>query len=83
MSAALEGRPLPVHGDGTQSRDFTYVDTVCTVLTDAALRQVTDPQPVNLAFGTRVSLLEVIGRTGGDPGPSAGTGTSPSPGWAT
>ena len=52
VSAALEGRPLPVHGDGTQSRDFTYVDTVCAVLADAVLRRVTDPQPVNLAFGT-------------------------------
>jgi UDP-glucose 4-epimerase len=60
VSAAMEGRPLPVHGDGTQSRDFTYVDTVCTVLAHAALRRVTDPLPVNLAFGTRVSLLEVM-----------------------
>ena len=25
------GEPLQVHGDGTQSRDFTYVDTVCAV----------------------------------------------------
>src|SRR5205807_1885991 len=25
VSAALEGRPLTVHGDGRQSRDFTYV----------------------------------------------------------
>src|SRR2546428_12293705 len=25
---ALRGRPLQVHGDGTQSRDFTYVDNV-------------------------------------------------------
>jgi UDP-glucose 4-epimerase len=60
VSAAMEGRPLPVHGDGTQSRDFTYVDTVCSVLTDAAIRRVTHPEPVNLAFGTRVSLLEVV-----------------------
>ena len=30
------------------------------VLTDAVRRRVTDPRPVNLAFGTRVSLLELI-----------------------
>lgn len=60
VSAAIEGRPLPVHGDGKQSRDFTYVDTVCSILTDAAVRQVSHPEPVNLAFGTRTSLLEVI-----------------------
>lgn len=60
VSAAMEDRPLPVHGDGTQSRDFTYVNTVCDILADAAIRQVSSPEPVNLAFGTRTSLLEVI-----------------------
>lgn len=59
-SAALEGRPLPLHGDGSQSRDFTYVDTVCAVLVDAVRRRVTHPEPVNLAYGSRTSLLEVI-----------------------
>jgi UDP-glucose 4-epimerase len=61
VAAALRGEPLPVHGDGTQTRDFTYVGTVAAVLVDAVLRSVTDPRPVNLAFGTRVSLLELIG----------------------
>jgi UDP-glucose 4-epimerase len=60
VSAAVEGRPLPVHGDGKQTRDFTFVDTVARVLIDAVLRRVTSPGPVNLAFGSRVSLLEVI-----------------------
>ncbi|MCZ7628831.1 MAG: NAD-dependent epimerase/dehydratase family protein [Microthrixaceae bacterium] len=60
MSAAIEGHPLPVHGDGTQSRDFTYVDTVCDVIADAVRRRITNPEPVNLAFGTRTSLLELI-----------------------
>ncbi len=60
LAAALRGEPLPVHGDGNQTRDFTYVGTVCSVLADAVVRTVCDPRPVNLAFGTRVSLLEVI-----------------------
>jgi UDP-glucose 4-epimerase len=60
VDAALDGRAIPVHGDGTQSRDFTFVDTVCSVITDAVARRVTSPGPVNLAFGTRVTLLEVI-----------------------
>ncbi|CAN5524334.1 SDR family oxidoreductase [soil metagenome] len=62
VSAALEGRPLPIHGDGTQTRDFTYVGTVASVLSDAATRQVAFDGPVNLAFGSRVSLLEVVDR---------------------
>ncbi|MCC6227078.1 MAG: NAD-dependent epimerase/dehydratase family protein [Microthrixaceae bacterium] len=61
VSAALGGEPLTVHGDGTQSRDFTFVDTVCAVLADAVARQVTSEEPVNLAFGTRTTLLELIG----------------------
>ena len=60
VDAALAGRPLPVHGDGTQSRDFTYVGLVCAVLGDAIARRVSDPEPMNLAFGSRVTLLEVI-----------------------
>jgi UDP-glucose 4-epimerase len=61
LAAALRGDPLPVHGDGRQTRDFTYVGTVAGVLADAVRRTVTDPRPVNLAFGTRISLLELIG----------------------
>ena len=50
VDAALAGQPVTVHGDGTQSRDFTYVDTV------------TSGEPVNLAFGSRISLLDTIDR---------------------
>ena len=60
LAAALRGEPLPVHGDGLQTRDFTYVGTVCSVLAGSVLRRVVSERPVNLAFGTRVSLLEVI-----------------------
>jgi len=60
VSAALAGEPLPVHGDGTQSRDFTYVGTVAEVIATAVVEQVSHEIPVNLAFGTRTSLLEVI-----------------------
>jgi len=60
VASALRGDPLPVHGDGRQTRDFTYVGSVASVLAAAVTGKVTDPRPVNLAFGTRVSLLELI-----------------------
>lgn len=60
INATLAGRPLTVHGDGTQTRDFTYVGTAFDVLTDALIRSVIHPTPVNLAFGTRTSLLDLI-----------------------
>lgn len=70
VEALLEGRPLPVNGDGLHSRDFTYVGTVCRVLLDAAHRRVTHPEPINLAFGTNTTLLrliEALGRITGVP----------------
>lgn len=60
VDAALRGEPLPVQGDGTQSRDFTYVDTVAAVITDAINRRVTSDDPINLAYGSRTDLLGVI-----------------------
>jgi UDP-glucose 4-epimerase len=45
VQAALEGRPLPIHGDGTQSRTFLHVvdaiDGICRLsLADCALGKV-------------------------------------------
>lgn len=60
LDAALTGRPLEIHGDGTQSRDFTFVDTVCAVIHDTVVRQVHSVDPVNLAYGTNTTLLELI-----------------------
>lgn len=58
----MTGQSIEVHGDGTQTRDFTYVDSVVDVLVDALERRVSLDSPVNLAFGKRVSLLGVLGR---------------------
>jgi UDP-glucose 4-epimerase len=60
LEALLRGEALPINGDGSNSRDFTYVGTVCKVLLDAAERRVTHPEPVNLAFGTNTTLLELV-----------------------
>ncbi len=60
LSAAMQNQPLPVHGDGTQCRDFTYVDTVVAVIVDAIHRRVSHLEPLNLAFGKKITLLEVI-----------------------
>jgi UDP-glucose 4-epimerase len=62
ITSALQGGQLQIYGDGGQVRDFTFVTTVTSVLADAVLRQVTSPVPVNLAFGTRVSVAELAER---------------------
>lgn len=60
VDAALRGEPLVVHGNGTQSRDFTYVGTVCATIVEALQRGVSFDGPVNLAFGTQTTLLDLI-----------------------
>jgi UDP-glucose 4-epimerase len=60
VDAALHGRPLTVHGDGMQSRDFTFVDTVTAVIERAITSRLAHAEPVNLAFGSRTTLLELI-----------------------
>jgi UDP-glucose 4-epimerase len=62
VDAALAGRPLEVHGDGRQSRDFTFVGTVVGVLARAVAEGTSAPGPVNLAFGTRTDLLDLVAR---------------------
>ena len=60
VQAALAGEPLTIHGDGTQSRDFTYVGTVSAVIADAIGRDIDADLPVNLAFGSRTDLLGLV-----------------------
>jgi UDP-glucose 4-epimerase len=60
IDAVLRGDPVTVYGDGQQTRDFTYVGTVNHVLADAVVARVVSDGPVNLAFGTRSSLLDLI-----------------------
>jgi UDP-glucose 4-epimerase len=59
MWRAIHGLPLPLDGDGRQSRDFTSVHTVTDVLVDAVERRVSHPTPTNLAYGNNISLLEL------------------------
>ncbi|MGC4789856.1 NAD-dependent epimerase/dehydratase family protein [Micromonospora sp. DT178] len=60
ITDALDGRPLTLHGDGQQTRDFTYVADVTDIITDAVVRRVGAADVVNLAFGTRTSLRDLV-----------------------
>ncbi len=59
VSAILEGRPLEVHGDGLQSRDFTYIDNVVAANLLAADARDLSGDALNIACGERVTILEV------------------------
>ena len=59
LEAALNGKPLPLNGDGEQSRDFTFVETVTEAIVLALKSRIASP-PMNLAFGTRTTLNELV-----------------------
>jgi UDP-glucose 4-epimerase len=58
----MQGKPLHVHSDGTQSRDFTYIDNVVSanLLAAAAPAAAVSGKAYNVGCGTRTSLLEII-----------------------
>ena len=57
---AMQGEPIDVYGDGSQSRDFTYVKTVLDICLDGMERKVTHEGAINLAFGNRITLIQTI-----------------------
>jgi UDP-glucose 4-epimerase len=62
VSAVLDGRPVVVHGDGGQVRDFVSVGSVMSVIVDAIGRRFTYPDPINLAFGTQTSIADLLAK---------------------
>ena len=60
LHRALLGEVIEIHGDGLQTRDFTFVESVVDVLADALQRRISLDTPVNLAFGRPRSLLQVV-----------------------
>jgi len=59
---ALAGEPLEVHGDGTQSRDFTFIENVVEANLLAARAPGVGGEVFNVGCGQQVSLLGIIGR---------------------
>lgn len=60
VAALARGQAPVIYGDGTQSRDFTYIDNVV----HGNLLALTSPdaagQMMNLATGGRITLLELV-----------------------
>jgi len=57
---AMQGQPIDVYGDGTASRDFTYVDTVLDIAITAMKEKVVTEGAMNLAYGNRIFLNDTI-----------------------
>lgn len=62
LNAALAGEPVRVHGDGTQTRDFTYIDNVvqANLLAATLPAERVSGWSVNVGAGERTSVLQLI-----------------------
>lgn len=56
----LNNQSPPVHGDGRQSRDFTYIDNVVEANIRAALAPSVSGEVFNVACGKGYSVLELV-----------------------
>jgi len=76
ISAALDGKPLTVHGDGSQTRSFCYVDD----LVEAIVLVLTDPLAdgliLNVGNPEEVTILELAERIVSFAGPEAPIATT-------
>ena len=60
MELVMQGKPLEIHWDGKQSRDFTYVRNVVDGNIRAALAGGgVSGKTINVATGTNISLLDI------------------------
>jgi nucleoside-diphosphate-sugar epimerase len=70
VTAIANGRPVSIHGDGEQSRDFTYVANVVDATIRAADANLVNGRIFNVAAGKPVTvneLADAIGRIVGKP----------------
>ncbi len=59
IRAALQGTPITLYGQGTQLRDFTFVEDVVKVLVTAG-NGAKPGMPINVGGGSAVSVIDAI-----------------------
>ena len=62
IKRALANEPITIYGDGTTSRDFTYIDDVIQANLRAALSTKSDGHVVNVAYGERFTLTDLANK---------------------
>jgi len=56
----LEGKPIPIYGDGSSCRDYTYIDDIIEGVRKAMDYTATLYEVINLGNNQTVSLLEMV-----------------------
>jgi UDP-glucose 4-epimerase len=59
--AAMTGKPLQIHGDGEQTRDYTFVEDAVTATLSAAVSLKATGQAYNVGTGVETSVNRLAG----------------------
>jgi len=57
---AITNGSIVIHGDGTQTRDYVYVDDVVNALVTSSTATGVDQQIINIGSGVETSVLELV-----------------------
>ncbi len=71
IDCVLNDRPIPVHGDGSQTRSFTYVTDTVEGIYQATLRTQANGEIINIGSTQEITILDLakrIKRLSGTPG---------------
>jgi UDP-glucose 4-epimerase len=64
ITSVADGRPVQIHGDGSQSRDFTYVANVVDANVRAAEAPGVNGAVLNIATGRKTTVNELVEAVG-------------------
>ncbi|MBI4524210.1 MAG: NAD-dependent epimerase/dehydratase family protein [Deltaproteobacteria bacterium] len=56
---ALEGKPLTIYGDGSQKRDYIFIDDLAEAMVMAASTETTDGKVYNIGSGVGTAFVEM------------------------
>jgi nucleoside-diphosphate-sugar epimerase len=60
IRAALTGAPITIYGDGTQTRDFTYINDIVEANLAAATRPLVPGGVYNTGGGSRITVNDLV-----------------------
>lgn len=60
IRAALTGQPITLYGDGTQTRDFTFISDIVEANVQAARRDLAPGSIYNTGGGSRISVNDLV-----------------------
>jgi UDP-glucose 4-epimerase len=71
IDCVLNDKPIPIHGDGSQTRSFTFVSDTVEGIYQATLRSEADGEIINIGSTQEITILELarrVKRASGTPG---------------